>query len=332
MNKRWDFSTVADYLQKAPPYSLVPNGDVLNCMTKVMKLTCGKLLQQDNWGKWQDSKYLQLNQYHAQGMFGSPVTVSNDDAIFHLVWTYNIKAVDGRKKALCICNRSTHSGKVVMLAKTYADCVEQTSARLFYAVAAAENLLVFSANVSNAFAEAPPPKQPFFIRPDRTFHEWWVQHLKRDPIPPGHIIPVLSAMQGHPKSPRLWGKHANKILWELGLTPTIHEPCLYSGVFNGNRILFMRQVDDFAIAAPNAKTSDKLMDLIDKKLSIPIKQQRYLDMYNGIDIYQTCYYIKITVKTFVDKVFKQHIATWMKTSHPSLNQSTPFPSKDIILF
>jgi hypothetical protein len=41
--------------------------------------------------------------------------------------------------------------------------MEQTSAQLFYAVAAAKNLLVFSANVSNAFAEAPPPKHPFFI-------------------------------------------------------------------------------------------------------------------------------------------------------------------------
>ena len=33
-----------------------------------------------------------------------------------------------------------------------------TRARLFYAVAAAENHLVFGADVSNAFAEAPPPQ------------------------------------------------------------------------------------------------------------------------------------------------------------------------------
>ncbi len=196
-----------------------------------------------------------------------------------------------------------------MLAKTYVSCVEKTSAHLFYAVAAAENLLVFGADVSNAFAEAPPPNQPFFIRPDHAFHEWWVQHLKRDPIPPGHIIPVLSAMQGHPESPRLWEKYANKFFWELGLTPTVHEPGLYSGVFNEHRVLFMRQVDDFAVAAPNAKTSDILMDLIDKNISIPIKQQGYLDMYNGGNIYQTCYYIKINVKTFVNKVFEQHIIT-----------------------
>ncbi len=60
-----------------------------------------------------------------------------------------------------------------MIAETYANCVEQTSSRLFYAVATAENLLLFGADVSNAFTEVPPPKQPFLIRPDRAFHEWW---------------------------------------------------------------------------------------------------------------------------------------------------------------
>jgi hypothetical protein len=97
-------------------------------------------------------------------------------------------------------------------------------------------------------------------------------------------------MQGHPESPRLWEKHADEILRDIGLTPTIHEPCLYSGNIKGQRVLFMRQVDDFAIAAPDAKTSDILMDMIDDRLRIPIKQQGYFDMYNGIDILQTRHY------------------------------------------
>ena len=93
---------------------------------------------------------------------------------------------------------------VQILDKTYANCVDQTSSRLFYAIAATENMLIFGSDASNAFAEAPPPKQGFFVRPDRAFHEWWVNHKKRPPIPDGHVIPVLSAMQGHPESPRLW--------------------------------------------------------------------------------------------------------------------------------
>jgi hypothetical protein len=111
-------------------------------------------------------------------------------------------------------------------------------------------------------------------------------------------------MQGHPESPWLWEKHTNKILQEIGLTPTIHKPCLYSGIFNSNHVPFMHQVDHFAVAAPNAKTSNMLMDLIDEKLSIPIKRQGYLNIYNGIDIYQMRHYIKLNVKTYIKKVFE----------------------------
>jgi hypothetical protein len=78
-------------------------------------------------------------------------------------------------------------------------------------------------------------------------------------------------MQGHPKSPRLWEKHADLILCEIGLTPTVHEPCLYSGTFDGNRVIFKRQVDDFAIADPDARTADILLDMIDDNLLMPLK-------------------------------------------------------------
>jgi hypothetical protein len=107
-----------------------------------MKLTCGKLLKRDNWLDWHNSEFLQLNQYDAQGMFGNPVAAANGDAIFHLVWTYVIKALDGCKKARCVCDGSTRSGLVQVLDETYANCINQTSSRLFYVVAAAENLLV----------------------------------------------------------------------------------------------------------------------------------------------------------------------------------------------
>jgi hypothetical protein len=133
-------------------------------------------------------------------------------------------------------------------------------------------------------------------------------------------------MQGHPESPRLWEKHADAILPKLGLTLIIREPCLYSGIINNNRVLLKRQVDNFAIAAPDAKTADVLLDLIDDKLKIPVKRQGYLDMYNGIDVLQTRHYIKISVTSFINKVFEKHLTTWMKSAYPSPARSTPLPS------
>jgi hypothetical protein len=142
-------------------------------------------------------------------MFGLPTMVSSDDAKCNLVQTYAIKEVNNCKKAQCTCDSSPRLGQVWVLEVTYANCIDLISARIFYAVSAAENLLIFGADVSNAFAEAPPPKQGFYIRPDKVFHEWWVNHKKRPPIPPGAVIPILSAMQGHPESLRLWEKHAD---------------------------------------------------------------------------------------------------------------------------
>ncbi len=65
LNQRWDFTSVAEYLRKAPPYAVVGSSDVLNYVTRVMKLTRGKLLRQDDWSDWQTSEFLQLDQYDA---------------------------------------------------------------------------------------------------------------------------------------------------------------------------------------------------------------------------------------------------------------------------
>ena len=67
-------------------------------------------------------------------MFGTPVAANKDDVIFHLVWAYAIKAVNVCKKARCVCNGSTRLGMVRVLAETYANCINQTTAHLFYAV------------------------------------------------------------------------------------------------------------------------------------------------------------------------------------------------------
>lgn len=219
-------------------------------------------------------------------MFGQPCLVTTKEAVFHLIWTYVVKELDGRKKARCTCDGSTRSGQVHILDHTFANSIEQTGSRIFYAIAAAENLLVFGADVSNAFGEAPPPKQGFFIKPDKPFRDWYLARYGTA-IPDGWVIPVLAAMQGHPESPRLWEKHCDKILRSLDFVPTTHEPCLYSGFINGEKVYFKRQVDDFATASSNEQIGTIIFDAIDKQLQIPIKRQGLLTLYNGIDVHQS---------------------------------------------
>jgi hypothetical protein len=151
-------------------------------------------------------------------------------------------------------------------------------------------------------------------------------HLKHPPIPDGHVVPVLSAMQGHPESPRLWEKHTDAILCNLNLIPMVHEPCLYLGTVDGKCIMFKCQVNDFAIAAPNKRTSKILLDMLDDCLSIPIKCQVYLDMFNGIDVTQTHDYIKVDCHSFVEKACEKYLSIRMHTIPITDNHPTPLPT------
>ncbi len=178
-------------LQKTPTYDIVTDGDVKNMVTKVMKLTRSKLMKQTDWSAWNELEHLQLDQYDKQYMFGDPVPVEDESAIFHLVWTYVINKLDSCKKACWVCDGSSRSGQVPYRSLTIpANCVNRTGSCIFYAISAAENMLVYGTDVSNAFAEAPSPKQGFFIYPDRAFNDWWVNKKGKPPIPAGHVILV----------------------------------------------------------------------------------------------------------------------------------------------
>ena len=124
-------------------------------------------------------------------------------------------------------------------------------------------------------------------------------------------------MQGFPESPHLVEKHIDKILHDVGLTPTVHEPCLYSGTIEGERVLICRMVEYFAISTFLDRTSNILLDCLDGHLSIPIKHQVRIPMYNGLHIHHTSDYIKLTCETYIDKMCAEHKKTWMTGTHIS---------------
>lgn len=338
MHRRYDFQdTFAmtqeefdDWFARLPRsfYDVVDEGGVHNCVTSAHKLTRRLLLEQDDWPEWQESEFLQLDQYEKQNMFGTPCPIKDSAAVFHLIWTYVEKVLDKRKKARCTCDGSNRGGQVRVLDHTYANSIDQTSSRIFYAIAAVENLLVFGSDVSNAFGEAPAPKQGFYIYPDKAFRAWWASK-GRPPIPKGWVVPVLAAMQGHPESPRLWEKHIDKILRSLGFVPTVHEPCLYSGFADGLRVIFKRQVDDFGVAAPNKRCADLIFDALDDNLQIPIKRQGLITLYNGIDVQQSRWFIKLSVQTYLTKTLTPYLNDWLDA--PTVKHPTPLGTNEAFL-
>ncbi|MFN9979319.1 MAG: reverse transcriptase domain-containing protein, partial [bacterium] len=163
------------------------------------------------------------------------------------------------------------------------------------------------ADVSNAFAEAPPPVYPLYMRIDEAYRDWWENCLQRSPIPPQcTVVRVNNAIQGHPESPRLWEKHIDGILKALGLTPATHEPCLYSGHYNGTKVLFLRQVDDFAVASSKKADAESLITAINEKMRIEVKHLGVIDWFNGMDITQSRYFVKITCAKYLKKMIKGH--------------------------
>jgi hypothetical protein len=67
------------------------------------------------------------------------------------------------------------------------------------------------------------------------------------------------------------GEKHRSIIRKYGFKPTAHEPCLYLGKVRGERCIFKRQVDDFAIATEHEETAHHFFDLLDDELTMPMK-------------------------------------------------------------
>ena len=276
------------------------------CTPVAHRLTRRGLKTQPGWCDWLASEAEQLDSYATQGMFGTPCAPPLHAAIFHWVWIYKIKTEDNnRKKARAVCDGSTRGGQAMIAGHTYAPTPDMTDLRLFFALSALENKLVFGADVSNAFAEAAAPEQEYFMRVDTPFTDWWL--AKGNPtIPPGYVIPILKNLQGHPEAPRQWSKHIDTILRQHGFRPTVHAPCLYRAKIGNENVIFLRQVDDFAIATNQESLYTNICDQLDSHLLVPMKRQGLLTHYNGIDILQTRDYITLHVGSYIRRIVDSH--------------------------
>jgi hypothetical protein len=232
---------------------------------------------------------------------------------------------DLHKKARCVVDGSKRARRHAKVGHTFANSLASNGERIFWALAALLGLIVVGADVSNAFAEAPAPEDSIYVVPDEVFRDWWVNHKGRSPIPPGWVIPVNYAFQGHPEAPCLWEKHVDQIVRQEGLSPTHHEPCLYSGHYDGNYILFLRQVDDFAVGSNTTTLSDQIITNINRHLCIQIKNQGIITMFNGMDIIQSQYFIKIHCGTYLYKTLKNQGWLLDKDNYQKL-MPLPFPA------
>ncbi|KAG7343608.1 reverse transcriptase RNA-dependent DNA polymerase [Nitzschia inconspicua] len=243
-----------------------------------------KLQRLSTWPDWQRGEFKQLDRMHDLGMFGAPVAPPPGAIILRLHWQYQIKRSGERRSRSC-CDGSLRAAPLLhQVASTYSSCVEQPIQRMFFALAAAHDMRVYGGDATDAFAHSPPPETPTFIMIDDAYAEWYKARFGVT-LDRNMVLPVLHALQGHPESGRLWETYINKILSlpELSFRSTTHDRTIYSGVFEGEPILLLRQVDDFALACRRESTAKAVYDFIRKALQQPNEAQppfTYLGLLN----------------------------------------------------
>ena len=101
----------------------------------------------------------------------------------------------------------------------------------------------------------------------------------------------------------------------MGFTPCHHEPCLYvNNDYNGHKIYFLCQVDDFAVSAPAIDLAEQVISDINSKLTVDIRSLGVVNRFNGVDIAQTKKIIKVYNKTYIEKILKGK--NWLEASIP----------------
>jgi hypothetical protein len=180
--------------------------------------------------------------------------------------------------------------------------------RLFWAIVAIKNWVAIRTDAVNALAQPPPPAEPTFMRIDPQMREW-LQEQKGVKVEEGDVHPVICALQGHPKYGSLWAEKVNSyILGDLQFITTVHEPCLYIGVFAKQPVTIGWQVDEFKVAALSVDTSHALINFLQSTITIEV-EMGIVSHYNGIDI------VKAHDKTYMLGLTSTH-CWWISLIEP----------------
>ena len=80
-------------------------------------------------------------------------------------------------------------------------------------------------------------------------------------------------------------------------------------------MIFLRQVDDFAIASPKKEHTDSFLEVLDGYLKQKLIFQGILSSFNGLDVQQTTCHTKTFCSSYLTKILKGHNWLTSNTSH-----------------
>jgi hypothetical protein len=102
---------------------------------------------------------------------------------------------------------------------------------------------------------------------------------------------------------------------DLKCVPTTHEKCLYNRRDEHDNLqMILRQVDDFSVSAPEQQACQDIIQQIGLHLTVPLNDLGIIRKFNGVNIHQTKWYIKISCEDYLLKILMQHDWLHLKAS------------------
>jgi len=290
------------------------------------RFTRPRLQSLSNWPEWDACFDAQLDNHRETGAILPPVlrsSIKTDEGkrpnILRMHWNNVVKPEGDRKCRSCMDGSKRAAPHLRQFVQTYASCVEQPCQRLFFALSAGLDFLVRYGDTKNAYQQSPPPTVPCFLEIDDAYASWYKKNYGHDIDRRKYVIPLGRAFQEHPEAGALWERLIVRVLEgdELRFKSTTHERNLYHGTIDGELVLVCRQVDDFSVASKTLTASAKVLAIINKHATTEDKGIGLRDddgmtaRFNGIDVHQTQDYIKLSCKTYIDRLLQTH--GWEKT-------------------
>jgi hypothetical protein len=270
------------------------------------------------WHLWHKAETKHFDQFKALEMFGEPITAPPGAILLRPQWSGRVKVDGTRRLRLCADGSPRAAPALHANVETFASCLEHPVLRIFFALAAAENLIVYGGDARDAFAHSPGPSVPTFLRLDDAFIDWYATTYGKQ-LDRSQVLPIQRALQGHPEAARLWEIYITGILTKVGFTSTTHEKNIYAlRRTDSSLVLMVRQVNDFALACLNDTIAKDLYDQIGTHLKLPgeadlpFAYKGVLTDFNGYDILQTRNYIKLHAHTYIRRLLLSH--HWMTPS------------------
>ena len=136
-----------------------------------------KLKRLPNWPQWSEAKFRQLDRFADLEMYGEPqaLPVQDEDdpyVVLRSHWQHAVKRCGTCRSRQCVDGSCRAAPILHVLADSYSSCVNQLVQRLFMAIYALKNNLLFGGDARDAYAHAWANfSQRTFVRVDAPYIE-----------------------------------------------------------------------------------------------------------------------------------------------------------------